>query len=236
MRKKVFLTMAIAVIGLMFGVTNVYAETCTFSDANSRINKIYKVTLNSRGNVTKITYEERDDIGGTGTTVGPNDVTSTMSVDFSTCPTAIKVSGSVLKADSSGNFKNVASLPGSSNSSSNGNGPTWLNGDKVSCGNIGQIPAKAPELVHMFILIAQIAVPVILVILGMIDLGKGVMSQKEDEIKKGQKTFINRLILGAIIFFVVALVKLLVGIVVDNTGNRGNIIACIDCFVNNDCG
>ena len=94
--------------------------------------------------------------------------------------------------------------------------PSWLNGEKVSCGNIGQIPAKGPEIVHMFILIAQIAVPIILVILGMIDLAKGIMSQKEDDIKKGQKTFVSRLVMGAVMFFIVALVKLLVGIVVDN--------------------
>lgn len=113
--------------------------------------------------------------------------------------------------------------------------PAWLNGEKVSCGNINNIPAKGPEIVSMFILIAQIAIPVILVLLGIIDFAKGIMSQKEDEIKKGQKTFINRLIMGAVVFFVVALVKVLVGVVADNSTNRGNIISCIDCFANNEC-
>ncbi len=113
--------------------------------------------------------------------------------------------------------------------------PAWLNGEKVSCGNISNIPAKGPEIVSMFILIAQIAIPIILVILGSIDFAKGIMSQKEDEIKKGQKAFINRLIIGAIVFFVVALSKILVSVVVDNSANKGNIISCINCFANNEC-
>lgn len=113
--------------------------------------------------------------------------------------------------------------------------PSWLDSDKVSCGTVGNIPAKVPELVSLFVLIAQIVVPVILVLLGMIDFAKGVMSQKEDEIKKGQQTFIKRLVMGAIVFFVVALVKILVGVVGDNTTNKENIISCIDCFINNNC-
>ncbi len=116
--------------------------------------------------------------------------------------------------------------------------PAWLSGEKVSCGNIQNIPKKVPEFVSMFILIAQVVVPVLLVLFGMIDFAKGVMSQKEDEIKKGQQTFIKRLLVGAIVFFVVALVKMLVSIVGDTDTNKENIISCIDCFVNGveNCG
>ena len=59
--------------------------------------------------------------------------------------------------------------------------------DKVSCGNITGIPAKIPELVSFAITLIQIAVPVILVVMGSVDLFKGITAQKEDEIKKGQK-------------------------------------------------
>lgn len=111
----------------------------------------------------------------------------------------------------------------------------WLTSSKVSCGPVTNIPAKVPEIFSLLILLFEIAVPVILVIIGMIDLSKGVMSQKEDEIKKGQQTFIKRLIAGALIFFIVALVKLLVGVVGGKSGNKIGIVDCMDCFLNGDC-
>lgn len=101
---------------------------------------------------------------------------------------------------------------------------------KVSCGNVTNIPRKIPELTSYIVTIVQVAVPIILIIMGSIDLLKGVAASKEDEIKKGQKILIKRLIVAAIIFFVVVIVKLLVSIVADST-NTANIVECIDCFI-----
>lgn len=100
---------------------------------------------------------------------------------------------------------------------------------KVSCGNVTGIPRKIPELTNLAISIIQVAVPVILVIMGSMDLFKGVMAQKEDEIKKGQQMFIKRLIVGALIFFVVVVAKFLISIVADTSSQ--NIVKCIDCFL-----
>ena len=105
--------------------------------------------------------------------------------------------------------------------------------EKVTCGNVTDIPKKIPELTSFFITLAQVAATVILVILGSIDLFKGLISSKEDEIKKGQQIFIKRIIVAALIFFIVVIVKLLVGIVADSSTN--NIVDCIDCFISNDC-
>ena len=62
------------------------------------------------------------------------------------------------------------------------------------------------------------------------DLGKAVIAQKEDEIKKGQSTFIKRLIAAAFVFFVVVIVKLLVSLLADNSG--AGISGCIDEVLN----
>lgn len=107
------------------------------------------------------------------------------------------------------------------------------NSKKVSCGNIDDIPRKIPELTSMAINIIHIAVPVILVIMGSLDLFKGITAQKEDEIKKGQQVFIKRLILAAIIFFVVVIAKLLISVVANSSSD--NISSCIDCFISNNC-
>lgn len=105
---------------------------------------------------------------------------------------------------------------------------------KVACGNITGIPQKIPELTSFVVNLIQIAVPIILVLMGSIDLFKGITASKEDEIKKGQSIFIKRLIIAAIIFFVVVIVKFIISLVADSTSGS-NISQCIDCFVTNNC-
>ncbi len=75
------------------------------------------------------------------------------------------------------------------------------------------LDADLIRFIHNIIVIIKIAVPVILVILGMLDFAKGVTSGKEDEIKKGQGIFIKRLIAGACVFFVVTIVQLVMSFV-----------------------
>lgn len=101
---------------------------------------------------------------------------------------------------------------------------------KVSCGNVTGIPEKIPELTSFAITVIQIAIPIVLVVMGSLDLFKGLSAQKEDEIKKGQQMFIKRLIYAAIIFFVVVIAKLLISVVADSTTSN-NIAECIDCFL-----
>lgn len=91
------------------------------------------------------------------------------------------------------------------------------------------IDAKIPNTVHTIIVVIKIAIPVLLVIFGMLDLGKGIVAQKEDEIKKCQQMFIKRLITAAIIFFVVSIVQLLVSFV---SGDEPGIMNCASCFIN----
>ena len=101
---------------------------------------------------------------------------------------------------------------------------------KVSCGNVTGIPEKIPELTSFAITVIQIAIPIVLVVMGSLDLFKGLSAQKEDEIKKGQQMFIKRLIYAAIIFFVIVVAKLLISVVADSTTSN-NIAECIDCFL-----
>ncbi len=93
-------------------------------------------------------------------------------------------------------------------------------------GNPG-IPAKLAYIIAMVVRIIQVVVPVLLIIWGMLDLGKAVIAQKEVEIKKGQSTFIKRLIAAAIVFFVVVIVKLLVSLLADSSSGQ-SISTCID--------
>ncbi len=104
---------------------------------------------------------------------------------------------------------------------------------EFSCEN--DIPSDLINIVSTIVTIIKIGVPIILIVLGMIDMGKAVASQKEDEIKKGQKILLSRCIAAGIVFFVVAIVQLLVNIInstTDKNGEENTIWKCVELFVN----
>lgn len=74
------------------------------------------------------------------------------------------------------------------------------------------IPPQITSLVSTIINIIKIGIPIALIIWGMLDLGKAVMAQNEDEIKKAQQVFIKRIISAVLVFLVVAIVQLVMGL------------------------
>lgn len=72
--------------------------------------------------------------------------------------------------------------------------------------------------------IVQIGVPIILIIFGVIDLGKAVIASDEKEIKAAQSRLIKRCIYAAAIFFVVTFVTLIMDIVATGIGNNSDTI------------
>lgn len=90
---------------------------------------------------------------------------------------------------------------------------------------------KIPNTISTIIKVIRVAVPILLVVLGMIDLLKGVTAGKEDEIKKGTGIFIKRLIAAVIVFFVFVIVQLVISLVAD-ANEKTNIMDCLKCFVN----
>lgn len=107
-------------------------------------------------------------------------------------------------------------------------------GTEYTCGGMENFvfDGQIPNITSTIVTLIMVIVPVILIILGMMDLGKAVMAQKEDEIKKGQQIFIKRLLAAAIVFFVIFVVKTAVGLIAPD---NKNIVDCIDCFTNGEC-
>ena len=94
------------------------------------------------------------------------------------------------------------------------------------CGNL--IPDEIGTVYNILL----VAVPIMIVLFGIIDFVKAVASGKEDEIKKNTSTFIKRLITGIIVFFVLALVKLVVNLI--QTNNTSDAVECLnEIFGNN---
>ena len=88
------------------------------------------------------------------------------------------------------------------------------------CGGIA-VPDSLFNLVATIIRIIKIVVPILLIIWGMLDFAKAVISQKEDDIKAGQAKFMKRLIAALIVFLIVTVVQLAINIV-GNLGGEGN--------------
>lgn len=77
--------------------------------------------------------------------------------------------------------------------------------------------------------ILKIAIPIIIILLGTLDLGKAVLAGKEDDIKKAQGMLIKRLIYGVAIFFVATIVQFVFGLVgQDVSGGSGK--QCFKCI------
>ena len=99
-----------------------------------------------------------------------------------------------------------------------------------SCGDgyLSGIPAALPKVTRMIYNFIMVLVPIVLVILGTLDLVKAIAGQKDDEITKGRIIFAKRCMTAFIIFFVFAAVKLILSFVSkDNT----RAINCAKCFL-----
>lgn len=101
------------------------------------------------------------------------------------------------------------------------------------------VPAFTKGLVD----VVKVLIPVLLVAFGMIDLTKAVMSNDEKVMKEAQGRFIKRIVYAVIVFFIVAFVQLIFGILANASTNSKNgvskssVTACIACFIsdNSEC-
>lgn len=63
-------------------------------------------------------------------------------------------------------------------------------------------------------------VPVLLIVLGMVDLGKAVVASKEDEVKKATKAFGKRFLYAVGVFLVVWIVTIVLNLVANLGGDK----------------
>ena len=99
-----------------------------------------------------------------------------------------------------------------------------------SCGNgmITGIPSRLPKFGKFLYNFLQFLVPIVLVLMGTIDLVKATTGGKEDDIKKNQMIFVKRLISAVLIFFSFAIIKLVLSVVAEESAP---IIECTDCII-----
>lgn len=80
--------------------------------------------------------------------------------------------------------------------------------------------------------IIQIGIPIVLIVMGTMDLGKAVMASDEKEIKQAQSRLIKRCIYAVVVFFIVTLVTLLMNLIgsSDISNEETGAISWRDCW------
>lgn len=81
------------------------------------------------------------------------------------------------------------------------------------------------RIVGIVILGIKIVVPIILIIVGMIDLAKAVTEKNEDNIKKAQQALIKKAIAAVLVFLVVSIVTVLMTLIGSKDYDE-----CMDCI------
>ncbi len=127
-----------------------------------------------------------------------------------------------------------------SNDPSNPNNPGFIydSSEKkcVSCGDgaLKDIPMQLPMLIRNLIFALQLLVPVILIAFGVYDFIRAVVANDEKVMKESQGRFIRRIIASVVIFFIVAFVRFVFGMIPGDM----NTLGCVPCFISDadSCG
>lgn len=89
------------------------------------------------------------------------------------------------------------------------------------------------------LMVFKIVIPILLIVFGMIDLGKAVIASKDDEIKKATKSLLMRAIAAIIIFFIPTLIGVIMGLISSfSTQVQSDFDTCRACVsdpLNEDC-
>lgn len=97
-----------------------------------------------------------------------------------------------------------------------------------NCNGLGPVVS----LLKTVLTIVQWGVPVLLIIMGSIDLGKAVMASDDKEIKGATSKLIKRAIAAVAVFFVPMIVTLLINLVAGANPTGANTTTFADCWNN----
>ena len=89
------------------------------------------------------------------------------------------------------------------------------------------------QIVGYVLLVFKIVIPILLIVFGVIDLGKAVIASKEDEIKKATGSLIRRAIAAVVIFLIPTIVTFLIGLISNfNEQAKDDYETCKACITN----
>ena len=106
----------------------------------------------------------------------------------------------------------------------------------VNCGGLWSVPYVMIRFINRIINIIKVIVPVILIIMGMIDMAKATTASDEKQMQTSRKMFIKRIIYAVMVLFVVSIVQLLFTILQTSVfKTESNLLSCVSCVIGNAC-
>jgi len=94
------------------------------------------------------------------------------------------------------------------------------------------------QIVGYVLLVFKIAIPILLIIFGMVDLGGAVVAGKSDEVSKKIKSLAFRAVAGVLIFLIPTIISFVMGLVTDfaDSGAEKDFNTCRTCLTRpNNC-
>lgn len=105
--------------------------------------------------------------------------------------------------------------------------------DALSCSNENVM--KVLKLFSVLFIILKVAIPLIIVILGIISLVKVIISDDQNMLSNAISSLIKRFIIGVFIFFIPTLISTIIGYIDDADNVTSEYRACTECLLNSNC-
>lgn len=105
--------------------------------------------------------------------------------------------------------------------------------DALSCSNENVM--KVLELFSVLFIILKVAIPLIIVILGIISLAKVIISDDQNMLSNAISSLIKKFLIGVFIFFIPTLISTIIGYIDDADNVRSEYRACTECLLNSNC-
>lgn len=87
------------------------------------------------------------------------------------------------------------------------------------------------QIVGYVLLVFKIVIPLLLIILGMLDLGKAVIASKDDEVKKAVTSLVKRAIAAVVIFLLPTIITFIMGVISNfNETAKSDFDICRKCI------
>jgi len=98
--------------------------------------------------------------------------------------------------------------------------------------------AEVMNFLHTVLVIFRIVIPVLLIIFGMVDLGKAVVSSDEKAISKSTGSLIKKLIAALVVFFLPTIITAIVNLTgaKDENGKKVGSSKCVLCITKGNDG
>ncbi len=91
------------------------------------------------------------------------------------------------------------------------------------------------KLVGSVVTILKIAIPIIIIVMAIVDLGKAAVSNDDKEMNNAFKKLLRRVIAGVVIFFIPTIVNLAFNLVGEFSSAENDYGVCSACVAGGDC-